>query len=1169
MELAELEQALRSTDPAAFLLKPRFLRRVIKYDRQPPGIGLQVPHRKSHVIGREKLLQIVAADELGLADGQELPPTLLLIIRPYAHKVAGMVPELALVKYWRLLFHCRVHEALSRRFATLKSRPGEIRRRVHQLGHTELEEARRVLRQEKFLLPPPDDWTVYEELAAVYLELRYFSPFLLPHYFPTFRDYDRLDALLGEDLDVKEIFARTRLPGAPENPVLASVSTALEAARDLEAASEPAPAAFSAGRYKRLLQKAEKTAGLGNIVRAAIYKERAAYVGPAELREENRSAARGELDRLVTRLEPVLTLKPEGVAEWRQALAPLLHAYGPGIWPVEARLLYDLQKACVDHERGIYAVDLVEWAVTLGRRPIKRPLPRLREVHVVTYLRKALSRLAKIRVSDLERQRLSGLLESAVHHCEAGLREKFRPLIGGVLEKARLTPTNYPERIALNKLTEELLDRIVERGFLNIGDLRDAVSRNGLKLPDLGGVGQFFRGDKLLQIDRELAVTLDGVYRRGEIYMRWLQTFSSLAFGTVLGRLLMLYLVLPFGGAFVVLKGAQEVVHIAHKLTASPEEKWQRTLLGTSTVGLLGSPWGQGPILAAAAACPERAEHGGLRALEASILTLYTFVGLGVVLFGLFHSALFRRTVGRLLKWIWLGLRAASYDIPVAVARFTSIYLVFESPILIFIYRCLLSPLLIGLLAWPMLILTGHDFVPSLWASGGIFLVAVLFLNSRLGRDLEEASLDQAIRLFDRIRFGILPGIFRAIMGLFKWLLEWTERYLYSVDEWLRFKSGESRLTLVVKTVVGTIWFFVTYIFRIYINLLIEPTVNPIKHFPVVTVGHKLMVPAYPFVFPFLLGLFDPLGKALAYSCAGVTLFFIPGIFGFIVWELKENWRLYRANRPRTLKPALIGHHGETMIRLMRPGIHSGTLPKLFARLRKAERGMHRTGNWRAVHKQLEALHHVRECIHRFVERELVSLLESSKGWGGLHVHPGNIALGSNRVSIELICRDLSKEPLCLAFEDRSGWLVAGIHKPGWACGLARDQAQVLATALAGFYKLAGAQIVREQVESCLTSLGVAYDIAGDGLTVWALPDFDQEAVYRRGPEGLLEPHARGSPAPEKLPTFEPRQLLFAEAPVYWESWVEAWEQDQASSFPLKEVAEGVRLLPPLKTAPQ
>jgi hypothetical protein len=98
-----------------------------------------------------------------------------------------------------------------------------------------------------------------------------------------------------------------------------------------------------------------------------------------------------------------------------------------------------------------------------------------------------------------------------------------------------------------------LLDLIVARGFLRIGDLRDAISRNALKLSDLSGPREFRVGDPLLLADAALARRLDGVYHRGEVYLRLLQRASSLAFGTKLGRWLSRFVALPFGGAFIVL----------------------------------------------------------------------------------------------------------------------------------------------------------------------------------------------------------------------------------------------------------------------------------------------------------------------------------------------------------------------------------------------------------------------------------------------------------------------------------------------------------------------------------------------------------------------------------------------------------------------------------------
>src|SRR5262249_47004189 len=124
--------------------------------------------------------------------------------------------------------------------------------------------------------------------------------------------------------------------------------------------------------------------------------------------------------------------------------------------------------------------------------------------------------------------------------------------------------------------------RIAEHGLLNIGDLRDAVSRNNLKLPDLAGPGSFLFGDELLRADRRLGVGMEAVYRRGEVYMRWLQRVSALAFGTPVGRFLTRFVVLPFGIAFAALVFAQEMLHLARvHLHLTPA----RTL---TTVGVLG-----------------------------------------------------------------------------------------------------------------------------------------------------------------------------------------------------------------------------------------------------------------------------------------------------------------------------------------------------------------------------------------------------------------------------------------------------------------------------------------------------------------------------------------------------------------------------------------------------
>ncbi|MHC5544886.1 hypothetical protein ACYOEI_42165, partial [Singulisphaera rosea] len=185
--------------------------------------------------------------------------------------------------------------------------------------------------------------------------------------------------------------------------------------------------------------------------------------------------------------------------------------------------------------------------------------------------------------------RLDVLLRTAVERGARTLRERLRGPIDATLTSKGVRPTNLPEVVAYEKLIDELLDRIAGRGYLSIGDLRDAFSRSDLKLPDLSGPREFLRGDRLLQVDRELALVLDGVYRRGEVYLRALQRASSLAFGTPWGRFLSLFVALPYGGAFVVLEGLQHLSELVMHLAGGGHVQIRNTtsllLLGTVALG--------------------------------------------------------------------------------------------------------------------------------------------------------------------------------------------------------------------------------------------------------------------------------------------------------------------------------------------------------------------------------------------------------------------------------------------------------------------------------------------------------------------------------------------------------------------------------------------------------
>jgi hypothetical protein len=1061
LTLGELEAALRATDPGALLVAPRLLRRVIKKHRNLFQLGLRVPHRKTYVIPRAALLTFAEPAELGLTSADDLPETILLLARPAAEKLAALPRDVALIRMWRRLFHAHVDRALGGK----QLKEGEVRARLQRIGQVEFDEIRSVLRQDKYLLPPRDDRIVYTEFAAVYLELRHFVPGLLPHTFPGLRNCDAIDLLLAEDLDVKALLAATRLPGAPPQPIQDNDQVADEIEVKLDQIEAPRRA--DDRLHRRLWMQAERAAAVGNVVRAALLQTRAARAAKLQRVDEAEAAARDCLRQLVARLQAALGLTDHAAGQWRQALQPLLEPASQARWPLEARALYDLQKVCVDHERAIHAVDLLEWIRSWGRRPLKRPLPGQREWLIVKHLRSADRRLRGARVTPKERRVLAGLLEGAIHLSQEQLRDFFRPRVREALDEVGMLAANYPERIALLKLIEEVLDRIVASGYLTIGDLRDAVSRNNLKLEDLGGPVEFFRGDRLLQLDRRFTYHLDGIYRRGEIYLRWLQRLTALAFGNNVGRFLTLFVLLPFGLSWGAFETVQHVIHpAAHYFE-----------------------WG-----------------------EVHLDDPFAIALLGVFFLLLINVGSFRRLMLRAVMGLYRIIKGLVYDLPAFVLGHPTLRAIWEHPAVQFAFRFLIKPALPALPVAAAMLIARQNWYTTLAWSGAVFLIANWALNSRLGRNFEEIVLDWLLHNWERITADLLPGLFRFVWDLFKRGLETIDRLLYSVDEWLRFRTGEGWASFIAKLVLGFLWFWTTYLLRLLINVFIEPHFNPIKHFPAVTIGAKLLLPFWiPLTILFALPLEPLIGQIAARTIAQFPVWALPGVFGFLVWEMQANWRLYAANRAKTLRPVVIGSHGETLRRLLQPGFHSGTIPKLFARLRRAERRAARYAVWRSPRKYKEDLHHVEESLRHFVDRELVTLLNGSRRWRDPRLAVGDIHLGTNCIRIEL-AGDGQPEKMQLLLAEQSGWLVAGIEQPGWLLQLGAEERETLTAALTGLYLLAGIDLTREQIAAVLGHPAPLYPVTEPGLA----------------------------------------GMRFSDVQLTWEKWVEIWDRDQVGkSCPL------------------
>ena len=82
LTLQDLEHALRQVEPAAMLLPSWLLENVIAADRGIGGPLSSIPHDQSHVISRERLLQVASDEELPLSADPPEQPVLILLARP-------------------------------------------------------------------------------------------------------------------------------------------------------------------------------------------------------------------------------------------------------------------------------------------------------------------------------------------------------------------------------------------------------------------------------------------------------------------------------------------------------------------------------------------------------------------------------------------------------------------------------------------------------------------------------------------------------------------------------------------------------------------------------------------------------------------------------------------------------------------------------------------------------------------------------------------------------------------------------------------------------------------------------------------------------------------------------------------------------------------------------
>ena len=623
------------------------------------------------------------------------------------------------------------------------------------------------------------------------------------------------------------------------------------------------------------------------------------------------------------------------------------------------RLLQDIQKSYVDSRRVYFKISFFGWLFSFGRKSFKTPLPALSHLKKIRSLRAIQKRIYNLQLRKYEINLLINLMQSTFENEENRVREHYRPLLKEAFIEAGLQPkevegiASQRESVALYKMQEEVLDLFVEKGYVHMTDLRDIISRNQLKMDDLRSPQEFVLGDQLLRLDKKIDKVLLGVHHRGEIYMRMIHRVSSLLFGFIIGRWCAKYIATPFGGAYALIEmclyiGKKFAKMFKHEIEMSA---YRLHMLQEHYVYPLDQKSSMKPILV-------------LVIGFALLFFFYTKVGRRSgrqILHYIFK--LLRLVVIKIPKWIWF-LPPIQFLYKLTFWRFINIF-VFRPAL----YTC---PITLSIVYFTQITtyLNGYLFVLFGIAFGN------LIINTSIGRNIFDYLEDRITHFLYEFNRTVFVGVFHLIVEGFSKAVQWIERVLYAVDDFFRFRQGENVISQVAKAIFGKIWFAINYLFRFTINLIAEPQINPIKHFPIVTISHKIILPfSYPLTIAMEETLMPILGDSFLLG-VGMTIVFLfiqfgmPGICGFMAWEFKENWKLYKYTSSNVVKPVVVGGHGETIPRFLKPGFHSGTIPKLYKKIRKDKEGTAKISYSRKIEYEH---HHICHDLEKFISRSFCS----------------------------------------------------------------------------------------------------------------------------------------------------------------------------------------------------
>ena len=288
---------------------------------------------------------------------------------------------------------------------------------------------------------------------------------------------------------------------------------------------------------------------------------------------------------------------------------------------------------------------------------------------------------------------------------------------------------------------------------------------------------------------------MDGVYRRGEFYLRWLQITSSVFFGTRFGRFATQFLIIPFGGAVVIVEGVTHVVDLfnrrgansgnAEQTSQAPNDQlnFPASFNADKTVTSLGdssdttekfdentpgqtaadkvetlieeTSGGEIPaeVLPAEikspvqpreviAVTPRNADDAVDQIVERQWEMLSWVLIIGFLLMFLIHVVQFRRWFFRTVSSFWRLTRKILIDLPLKILRLPLVQSILRNRTVIRIRKLALMPCIVSLIGTRSIpwLLVGQSL--NWWWTGSIAVLFSMAINSRLGQDAQELTVE-------------------------------------------------------------------------------------------------------------------------------------------------------------------------------------------------------------------------------------------------------------------------------------------------------------------------------------------------------------------------------------------------------------------------------------------